>query len=126
MTVLSFGGWEPDSSGVNARDDQGRAILQIAKNVYPIKTGYGPVQALSAISSGALPSTCKGLAFARTSSGGYEIFAGTATHLYRFISNNWTDYTRTVGGNYNVSADDFWSFTQFGSKLIAVNINDAP
>jgi len=126
VSVLSYGAWEPDSAGVNARDQNGRAILQIAKNVYPIKTGYGPVQALSAIANGALPDTCKGLAFARTSSGGYEIFAGTTTHLYRFISSAWTDYTRVSGGNYNVSADDFWSFAQFGSKLIAVNINDAP
>jgi hypothetical protein len=31
-----------------------------------------------------------------------------------------------AGGNYAVPAGDYWSFTQFGSKVIAVNIADNP
>ena len=135
MPILSLGPWEPDSSGVDARDEAGRVILQTARNVYPLKTGYGPMPGLSQISTASLPNgeTCRGIAFARTSSGGYEIFVGTRQRLYRYVSGAWQDYTRLVGPGgtaadrlYNVSTDDYWSFRQFGSRLIAVNINDEP
>ena len=56
MTILQLGPWEPDSAGVDARDAEGRVILQTAKNVYPIKTGYAPIPALAEISTSALPS----------------------------------------------------------------------
>src|SRR5262245_27202747 len=128
MPILSFGPWEPDSSGIDARDEAGRVILQTARNVYSTKTGYGPVPGLSAITSSPLSATetCVGLAFARQSSGGYLIFAGTRTKLFMYDSNSqsWIDKSRTSGGPYNVSTDDYWSFAQFGTQLIAVNVND--
>jgi hypothetical protein len=72
-----------------------------------------------------LPARCVGaIAFARTSAGGWLIFAGTATKLYKFQSNAWVEVTRVSGGDYTVSVDDYWSFVQFGSKLLATNIND--
>jgi hypothetical protein len=131
MPILPFGPWEPDSSGVDARDDGGRVVLQVAKNVYPTKTGYGPVPSLSAITPNALSATetCVGLTFARqSSSGGYLLFAGTRTKLFMYASDTqtWTDVSRTSGGAYNVSTDDYWSFAQFGNQLIAVNFNDDP
>lgn len=121
---VALGCWEPDSAGVGSRDEANRIVLANAKNVYPLKTGYGPIASLSQLSTSSLPTKCVGMAFARTSSGGYQIFAGTQTKLYKFQSNTWVDYTRAVGGNYNVSSDDYWSFAQYGSKLIATQLND--
>src|SRR4051812_30416537 len=131
MPILPFGPWEPDSSGIDARDDAGRVILQTARNVYPTKTGYGPVPNLSAITPSLLSASgevCVGLAFARQSSGGYLIFAGTRAGLFMYDSGNqsWTPVSRPSGGPYNVSTDDYWSFAQFGTQLIAVNIHDDP
>lgn len=115
---LDYGPWEPDASGVDV------AVLDTAKNVWSSKNGYIPIPSLSAVSTSALPSKCIGVAFARTSSGGFVIFAGTRTKLYKFQSNAWVDYTRVSGGNYTVSTDDYWSFRQFGSKLLATNVSD--
>jgi hypothetical protein len=130
MPILPFGPWEPDSSGIDARDEAGRVILQTARNVYPTKTGYGPVPGLSAITDNVLSSTetCVGLAFARATEGGYLIFAGSRTKLFMYNSDSrsWIDKSRTSGGPYNVSTDDYWSFAQFGTQLIAVNKNDDP
>jgi hypothetical protein len=128
MSKVDLGPWEPDSAGVNSLDANGAVTLQTASNVYPLKIGYGPVPSLSQLSTATLPGQCRGLAFARATSGGYSIFAGTQTNLYKYdtSSSAWVSYTRTSGGPYNVSTDDYWSFAQFGSKLIAVNVNDDP
>ena len=121
MTVVPFGPWEPDSAAIDA------PVLAEAKNCYAHKVGYGPMPSLSADpASGALVAKSFGMFAARTSAGGWIIFAGTQTKLYRYVSGTWTDYTRAAGGDYNVATDDYWSFTQFGSYVIAVNINDAP
>lgn len=116
--IAPFGPWEPDAAGADT------AVLAIAKNVWASKVGYVPIPSLSAISTSALPSKCIGMVFARTSAGGFLIFAGTTTKLYKFQSNAWVDVTRASGGNYTVSVDEYWSFAQFGSKLLATNVND--
>jgi len=120
VSALEFGPWEPDAAGVNAQ------VLATAKNVWAAKGGYIPIPSFNAISLSALPSKCVGLAFARTSAGGWLIIAGTRTKLYKFQSNAWVDITRASGGDYAVTVDDYWSFTQFGTQLIAVNIADDP
>lgn len=124
---LAFGAWEPDSDGIDIKDQVGRTIMSDASGVYPSKVGYGPINSLAAVSSFALPATCIGVFSARTSAGGYVFFAGTATKLYKYdTGTGWVDYTRTAGGDYSVPTGDYWSFTQFGSQVIACNINDAP
>ena len=72
-----------------------------------------------------LGGTACGLTFARTASGSYVTYAGTQTKLFKWSGTWWTDVSRT-GGNYNVASGDAWSFQQSGTKLVAVNINDAP
>lgn len=116
--IVSFGPWEPDISGIDV------PALNVAKNVWPTPVGYGPIPSLASFSTSALPSKCLGMAAARTSAGGWQIFAGTATNLYRFQSSAWVNFTRVSGGSYSVIGDDYWSFTQFGSKLLATNISD--
>jgi hypothetical protein len=115
---IGFGPWEPDSAGVET------GTLLVAKNVYPAKVGYIPISSLSAITSTPLPDRCVGAISVRTSAGGFLIFAGTTSKLYKYQAGTWIDYTRVSGGNYSVPVDEFWSFAIFGSKLIAVNIND--
>jgi len=126
MSKVALGPWEPDSAGVNSQDANGAVVLATASNVYPLKIGYGPVPSLAEISSAVLPAPCRGLAFARTTAGGYFIFAGTATDLYVYDTHNnvWVSKTRSPGGPYSLSTDDYWSFAQFGTTLIACNISD--
>lgn len=117
---MNFGQWAPDSAGVDV------PVLTEAKNVFPYEAGYGPIPALGAIGTGPLPTKCLGATYAKTSSGAWVAFAGTATKLYRYIDGVWTDYSRLSGGNYNASDFDKWSFTQFGAQVIAVNALDDP
>jgi hypothetical protein len=117
---LPFGDWRPDAQAISGQ------YASAINNLLPTAVGYGPLGSLSAFSSSALPAACVGLFVARTATGGWVIFAGTQTKLYKFTGSAWSDVTRLAGGNYNVPSGEFWGFTQFGSKVIAVNINDAP
>ena len=122
---LPLGPWEPDSAGLDMRDPGGGTLMSIASGVWPAKAGYVPIPALTEFSSFALPSPCLGAFVAYTSAGGYVLFAGTATKLYKYdTASGWVDYTRAAGGNYSVAVGDYWQFTQFGSKVIATQISD--
>lgn len=125
---IQFGGWEPDSVSVGATDANGAVLLEEARNVYPGQRGYQPMLALAATAQSALPAPCRGMAIARDSDGSFTLYAGTATKLYKYDSstNAWVDYTRSSGGDYALEPEDYWSFTQFGSLLIAVAPTDAP
>lgn len=124
---IPYGGWEPDSAALDVRDQSGRVTMLDAKGVYPAKTGYVPIPALETFSTAALPSAAVGVFVGHATAGGHVLFVGTRTKLYKFDpALGWIDYTRTVGGDYSVPTDDYWSFTQFGSQVIAVNINDDP
>lgn len=76
---------------------------------------------LTPYASAALPSPARGLVTVRTITGQWVIYAGTATRLYRFANSTWLDVSRASGGPYTLADGEFWSFQQFGSKLIAVN-----
>src|SRR5215203_2088875 len=117
---LALGAFEPDRAGLET------GMLTIARNAYPSTVGWAPMPSLATYGSGALPSACKGLFFAKTSAGAYQVYAGTATKLYKLISGVWTDYTRTSGGNYAVATGAQWRGAQWGSLLILVNGTDAP
>jgi hypothetical protein len=98
--------------------------MATAKNVFATQAGYAPVPSLEPFDTTLLPSRAVGLFAARSADGGWVAFAGTQTKLYRLVGVNWTEYTRAVGGDYSVPADEYWSFTQYGSLVIAVNLND--
>lgn len=117
--MIAFPPFEPDRSIFNP------ASSVNVINCVPVADGWGPLPDLTVIST-ALASECLGSVYARTSAGAYRIFAGTATKLYEYNSATlgWTDITRLVGGNYAVPSGDKWSFTVFGSNLIAHNITD--
>jgi hypothetical protein len=118
--MLSIGTFEPDKLDLDG------STSRLIRNVLPKGNSYGPMAGPSIFGTSTLPAQCVGLAFARTNSGGWLVFAGTKTKLYKLISDAWVDYSRTVGGNYNVPDGEFWSFAQFGAQLIACNYNDDP
>src|SRR4051812_46249087 len=116
--MLGAGTFEPDKLDLDG------STSRLIRNVLPKGNSYGPFPGPSIFGASTLPAQCVGFAYARTNSGGWLVFAGTKTKLYKLVGDAWVDYTRTVGGNYNVPDGDQWSFTQFGSQLIACNFND--
>jgi hypothetical protein len=117
--MLPFGALEKDRAGLDT------GLLTIARNCFPNTIGWGPMPSLAEAGVAALPSACLGMGFARTKTGSYQAYAGTATKLYRLVSGAWADYTRTVGGNYTTVAGNYWQFAQYDSKFVAVNGTDA-
>jgi hypothetical protein len=95
-------------------------------NVEPRADGYGPLPKLATFGT-ALPARCLGAFNFRRANGATDLFAGTATKLYRYnvATASWDDVTRSSGGDYAVDDGDYWNFTQFGGRLIAVNGSDA-
>lgn len=117
VTTHAFAEYAPDRANLdpNASD----AI----KNVVPNANGYGPLKGLSAYTD-ALAGVCKGAFLARSYAGEYNVFAGTATALYRTVGTTWEDVTRTSGGAYNLASGHFWSFAQHQETVCAANVND--
>ncbi|MCW5697219.1 MAG: hypothetical protein KIS96_10885 [Bauldia sp.] len=72
--------------------------------------------------SGALPGDPLGLTMAQRGGGAFRIFAGTASGLYALDSSDlsWT----AIGAGYHATDDDRWSFVQWGSQLLAANLQD--
>ena len=116
--MLPFGEFRPDVADLDTQ------FAREARNVAPKANSYGPMPGLSPYTSNALAATCLGLTLARTETGTWSIFSGTATELYKFSSGSWTDVSRSSGGDYAVAAGDFWKFVEFGDTLIATNYTD--
>lgn len=116
---VPFDEFRPDAFGYNTGYT---AILNVAPGV----NSYKPVRGLSAYNSSALPATARGLTMGRKIDGTWKVYVGTATKLYLFVTGAFTDYTRLVGGDYAIVANEYWRFVQFGSNLVAVNGADAP
>lgn len=114
---IPFAEWAPDIAELDA------GVAAVARNVYPGANSYLPVNGPATYSQ-ALPAAPRGLALAEQQDGNFVVFAGTADKLYRLDTSTlaWTE----VGSGFSLPADEIWSFAQFGTKLIAVNVNDDP
>jgi hypothetical protein len=114
--VIPFGPYTPDLGKLG---NQGSPT---ATNVIPLAVGYGPMPDLTVISA-ALGARCQGAVSVLDSAGNVTSFAGTATKLYKLDNTDftWDDVTRASGGDYATPADGGWSFTLFGSVLVAEN-----
>src|SRR5829696_2358277 len=114
MANIALGAFEPDRAGLET------GLLTLARNAYPSTVGWGPMPSLSTYGSGALPTACKGLFCAKTDAGAYQVYAGTRNpstgfgKLYKLVSGVWTDYTRTVGGDYTLATGAQWRGAQWG------------
>ena len=95
-------------------------------NVEPRADGYGPIAKLATFGT-ALPARCLGAFNFRKSDGASQLFAGTATRLYRYNvgTASWDNVTRSSGGDYATPDGNYWNFAQFGGRLVAVNGSDA-
>lgn len=118
--LIPFSPFEPDKSPF------GPGASPWVLNCLPVAEGWGNCPKLKEISS-ALPAECRGAFACQKEDGSWQIFAGTATKLYRLnqTNNTWTDVSRTVGGNYNVPINSQWMFRKFGPYVICVNGQDA-
>lgn len=117
-----FGEFSPDVSDLNTD------TLDVARNVLPGINSYLPCPGLVAHSVTALPLPCRGLWYVQTAAGDYDTYAATSAKLYKYEpdTGTFTDITRTVGGDYNLPTDDYWSGVQYGNRLIVCNIGNEP
>lgn len=121
-----WGEWRPD---IALRDNEFAADVE---NVFAGSSSYMPAPDLAPFDDAIVPpppltDKIVGLASARTTTGEWRIYAGTASKLYSWRPlDGWTDVSRAVGGDYAVGFEQMWSFTQFGKWLIAVNPDDVP
>lgn len=118
--MIPFPPFEPDKSPFNGGAGDN------LKNCLPVSDGWGPMPSLTTISA-ALATECKGATYVRQADGDYFVIAGTETGLFLL---NTTDYTWTdisgASAPYAVPTTDEWSFTVFGSTLIAHTLGDVP
>lgn len=117
---VQFAQFRPDLSDYNP------AFSDAVLNVEPRADGFGPLLAFSVLSAD-LGSRCHGAVSTRQGNLINRIFAGTRTALYRFAAAGLTfdDVTRSSGGDYTTDEFGWWSFAQFGGRLIACNGVDA-
>jgi hypothetical protein len=89
-----------------------------------VPTEKGMQAAPSALNANvsALANTCFGAATVRKLDNSFRNIAGTATKLYELSGAAWVDVSRAAP--YNVGADNYWRFTQFGDTTLAVNKAD--
>ena len=124
---VEYGEWRPDVALLDTK------FAADVENVFAGVNSYLPFPSLLPISNFALPAPARGLYSARSTTGEWKIYAGTATRLYRYSSTGWVDITRALGPSgtaadrdYNLQPDHLWSFEQSGPHIIAVNVNDDP
>jgi hypothetical protein len=115
--MIPFGQWLPDFPVL---ENPGATE---AKNVFARSVGgYGPVSD-KVVFSDALTARCQGAFPSRDRDGNVSNFAGDATKLYKLSGITYSDVSK-VGG-YSTPADSFWSFIQFGQRVVATNFVDA-
>ena len=114
MTRLAFGEWLPD---LPEFENPGAIV---AKNCIPQIKSYRSLRSLESFTS-ALVTACLGSTWARASNNDIFNFAGDAAALYRLTGATWTSIPK--GGGYTAAR---WEFAQFGDRVIAADIADAP
>jgi hypothetical protein len=94
------------------------------RNVYPrTPNSYGPI-ASQVVYSSALNGRCQGATAYFDQLGNVNLFAGTASKLYRLVAGSvtWADVSK-VGG-YNCADSAQWQFDYFNGTVIANNYAD--
>jgi hypothetical protein len=118
--IIPFAEYAPDRSRFDP------AVTEMVKNVIPRVGGFGPFRKLQPFTD-ALPDVPRGAIFIRGDDGSSHIFAGTTTKLYKLNPSTlaWDDVSEAAT-TYALPNDVYWSFTHFGSQIIATNTVDGP
>lgn len=115
--LVEFGSWLPDMM------DLTNPGAEEALNVIPHAGGYAPFKDLSVDAALALPTACRGAAMVKTLSGDIKLYAATTTKLFVRVGSAFTQLMTTV---FDKSDYHYWQFVQFGSYVVALNIEVDP
>ena len=115
---VPFGEWLPDIP------DHLNKGATTATNVFPAAVSYKPFKA-SQQKSNALDSQCFGGFSTKDNSANVYTFAGTKSKLYKLSGETFSDVSQ-ASTTYNAGADNFWSFSNFGTTVVASNGEDTP
>jgi len=104
---------------------QNRGSMKV-DNVIPLAKGYKSFPSFKELTTTALTGPAVGL-HTQLSASGTTNYCGDATKLYQ-MNSNIVFVDKSKSGNYNnattENARDFWSFCQFGNRVIATNFAD--
>jgi hypothetical protein len=109
MQKITLGEWLPDQPGVTG-------AVTDAKNCFAVTSGYSPFRSEADYSDAAGEDLL--ITFAGKIGGQTNLFAASATQVYKFDSNDATLDALTTTGYLTVEG---WDVTQFGSKMILAN-----
>nr|WP_321980142.1 hypothetical protein [uncultured Cohaesibacter sp.] len=112
--MIPFGEYSPDSSPFNGK------VLPYMRNAQPVADGWAPFPSFEPFSE-PLPEKPCGSFLARREDGGYVVYAGGLTGLYRLdpATRDWI----SVGSGYTLSDGMTWAFAQWGQTVVAGNRN---
>jgi len=101
-------------------DETTPGVMTACTNLIPHEKGMqgGPAP-VAPVGVGALAAACRGAAVLTLLSGTRRLFAGTQTKMYELTGTTWDDVSRV--GDYTGSAENRWSFAQFGNTTVAAN-----
>lgn len=118
--MIPFAPWAPDAADLNTK------VTKNISGVLPATNGYAPWKTFNTYSN-AVAAAPLGAGFTRKKDGTRQSWTGTTTTLRKLNTSTlaWDDVSRTSGGAYACSSSDRWNFIEFGTNLIAHNINDA-
>lgn len=111
---IPFGEWLPD---LPEHENPGALV---AKNCIAQLQSYRSLRSLQSFTN-ALTTAVLGSTWARARNNDIFNFAGDAAALYRLTGATWGDISRVPG--YSAAR---WEFSQFGERVIAVNIGNEP
>lgn len=119
-TYIELGEWLPDLQ------DFTKPGLRRCFGVFPKASSYESFNQQATFSTNSLLKRCQGAIIAQDSTATYN-FAGDASALYVMTATTFLSVTRAAGsgGAYSVVGTDAWHFTQFGSRVLAVNGHNA-
>ncbi len=97
---------------------------QVISNVIPGETSYRPAHDISVVSSNAADARITGMIALDDQAGTNYIFAGNATKLYQLVSSTSALTDKSKVGGYSTATGERWTFTTFGSTILASNYSD--
>lgn len=115
ITKVDFTEWLPDQPGVTG-------VMTEVKNVYPLATGYGPLNSVADYSAAASENLRN--VFAGRSGSTTSLFAAGQTKIFKYDSGDTSLDDVSKAGGYTTATDERFRFAQFGKVVLAANGTD--